>query len=77
MYKRQVLDSAGSVVPLFREQIRLGGPVTVTAPEVTRYCMTVAYTRLDVYKRQVLFCIGGRGAWVPVLELSQGPRLHG
>lgn len=66
-----VLGSSGSVIPKFRQQIKMGGPTTVTHPNITRYFMTIPEAAQLVIQAGAM---GGRGDLF-VLDMGESVRI--
>jgi FlaA1/EpsC-like NDP-sugar epimerase len=72
-----VLGSSGSVIPLFKEQIARGGPVTLTHEDVTRYFMTISEAvRLVLLAGSFADADGTRGGDVFVLDMGKPTRIR-
>ena len=66
-----VINSSGSVIPKFREQIKQGGPITLTHPEVTRYFMTINEASQLVIQAGAL----GKNSEVFILDMGESVKI--
>ena len=67
-----VLDSSGSVIPKFREQIKNGGPITLTHPDITRYFMTITEAAQLVIQAGAM----AKGGDVFVLDMGKPIKIY-
>ena len=71
-----VLGSSGSVVPLFREQLRSGGPLTLTHKDITRYFMTISEAAQLVLQASLMIDSKEKNAEVYVLDMGEPVKIY-